>query len=565
MNLLVIERIAYNFSLVVLMLFFHYLATEKSSFRKKRSGKVLLGVSFGITTSLSMFLSVPITEGVILDAKMVLGLLAGFFGGTLTGIVAGLIAVLTRFGLGGVGALPGSVGLAVAVAAGALMGKRYRRKRMEADPGLLFLLGCTAALIQNLAAVIFIPLVGIEKTLDIVRLTLAPSILVYVPATMAVGAMIAFIDDRSHAHKQLKEARDLLEERIAERTAELENSNRELQDTLESLKMTRDRLMLSEKLASLGKLTAGIGHELNTPLGAISSSARLLQESFGSPMLSFLDYCANAGKGDFALFRELLAVAVSRSLEDIESADRALKKEARLLLAGTPLEGKRWAADLIAEYGLLEQEGCRKSLTAFLAGSDPLGGMRTLFDILRLKQSGDLIATAAERAAFTVGALQNYNRSGIHHPMEIIDPARELDTVLSLFGSRIRKSVSVIRDYDSRAFIRGSRLELSHLWMNLVSNALLAMEYHGTLRLSTRKSGERVLVGVEDDGRGIPEDIAPRIFDPFFTTRKDGAGIGLGLDICRNAVEKHKGTIRFTSGSWGTRFEAEFPEADADD
>jgi signal transduction histidine kinase len=512
-----------------------------------------------------MFLSVPIVEGVILDAKMVMGLLAGFFGGTLTGVVTGLIAVLTRLSIGGIGALPGSAGVAVAVAAGALMGSRYRRKRMEADPGLLFILGCTAALVQNLATLVFIPIVGIEQALAIARITVAPSILVYVPATMAVGAMIAFIDDRSLAHRELKEARDLLEERIAGRTAELESSNRELKDTLESLKETRDQLLLSEKLASLGKLTAGIGHELNTPLGAISSSARLLQESFGSPMIYFLDYCGKAGSGDFARFRELLAAALSRSLEDIESADRRLKKEARLFLAEGPLAGRRWAADLIAEYGLLEQEGNRKSLSAFLAGRDPLGEMRALLDILRLKQSADLIATAADRAAFTVGALQNYNRSGIHHPMENIDPAEELETVLSLFGSRTRKGVSVIRDYDPRARIRGSRLELSHLWMNLISNALLAMEYSGTLRLSIKRNGERVLVGVEDDGHGIPEEIAPRIFDPFFTTRKDGAGIGLGLDICRNVVENHKGTIRFTSSSRGTRFEADFPEADADE
>ncbi len=431
---------------------------------------------------------------------------------------------------------------------------------MQAGPGLLFALGCPAALIQILAAVVFIPLVGIEETLAILRITFAPSFLVYIPATMAVGAMIAFIDDRSHAHGELKEARDLLEERIAARTAELERSNRELQDTLESLRQARDRLLLSEKLASLGKLTAGIGHELNTPLGVISSSARLLKKSIGSPMLSLLNYCEQAGSGELSLFRELLNAAFLRSLEDIETTDRAARRGARLFLADSAFAEKRWAADLIAEYGLLEKEACRKSLSAFLVSPNAVDGLSALFDILRMKQSSDLIGTAAGRAAVTVGALQNYNRSGINQPREKIEPAEELETVLSLLRSKTRKGLSVVRDYDPRALICGSRLELSHVWMNLISNALQAMEYRGTLKLSIKRSGERVLVSVEDDGPGIPEEIGLRIFEPFFTTKKDGAGIGLGLDICRNAVEKHKGTISFSSGSWGTRFEVDFPE-----
>jgi signal transduction histidine kinase len=97
--------------------------------------------------------------------------------------------------------------------------------------------------------------------------------------------------------------------------------------------------------------------------------------------------------------------------------------------------------------------------------------------------------------------------------------------------------------------------------MNLINNALQAMGGQGKLGLGIRRSGDRILVTISDDGPGIPEDIRDRIFEPFFTTKPIGEGTGLGLDICRKILEAHAADISFATGPEGTTFVVSLPAA----
>jgi signal transduction histidine kinase len=103
--------------------------------------------------------------------------------------------------------------------------------------------------------------------------------------------------------------------------------------------------------------------------------------------------------------------------------------------------------------------------------------------------------------------------------------------------------------------------ELNQVWINLIDNALDAMETNGkgTLEIITKRDGECVQVCITDDGPGVPEDIKLRIFDPFFTTKDIGKGTGLGLDVVKRIVERHKGSIKLNSVPGKTSFMVCFP------
>jgi len=141
---------------------------------------------------------------------------------------------------------------------------------------------------------------------------------------------------------------------------------------------------------------------------------------------------------------------------------------------------------------------------------------------------------------------------------DTIDIDRELDRVLVLMHNQIKHDVQILREYGG-AKIRGSAERLSQVWMNLIRNAVQAMNFRGTLTLRTRTDDAGVTVSVIDSGPGISPEIRDRIFDPFFSTKKADSGMGLGLDICRKIVESHKGTIAFDSRPGNTVFKVTFP------
>ena len=551
-----VERVAYNFSLVVLVLFFHYVVRERLTVRRRWVRDAVLGAAFGATKSLSMFLSVPIWDGVILDAKMVLAILAGFFGGWLPALITAVMGGATRAGIGGIGALPGVSGMILAALAGVLMRRRYKTWNGAWRLAVITALGICAGAIQMIAAAMFIPIVGIEAALAIARLTLAPSFLVYVPATVAIGSMFAFVDDRSRTHAELavtqaelKRTNAELEQRIATRTQELERAHYQL--------------VFAEKMAALGQLTAGIAHELNTPLGAIVSADRVLVATLIDRLPTIAHTYADLDARELHAFEVLVRAGFAQPPQAAEMVTRGARKAALRRLEGSEVAGAEWVAEIMVEYEVGDE------VMAMVREARPgvlEAALRAAGELCAMKRSADVISLAAEKAAATVATLRDYTRHDPAEQHELLDIGAEIDTVLALFHNRLKRTVTVERCYAQGAMVRGSREALSQVWVNLIHNALQAIEFQGFLRIETRVEHRRpvdvVVVAVEDDGPGVPESIAARIFEPFFTTKKTGEGMGLGLDICRKVIERHGGTIAFTCGAnqgRGTRFEVVLP------
>jgi signal transduction histidine kinase len=132
--------------------------------------------------------------------------------------------------------------------------------------------------------------------------------------------------------------------------------------------------------------------------------------------------------------------------------------------------------------------------------------------------------------------------------------------VLTLYGHQLRGGFEVVRDYTGETVIEAMHDRLNQVWTNLIHNALQSMGTHGTLTLTVRThDDETVTVGVGDTGPGVPPEVGAQIWKPFFTTKPTGQGSGLGLSICKDIVDAHRGTISYESAPGRTTFTVRLP------
>lgn len=149
-------------------------------------------------------------------------------------------------------------------------------------------------------------------------------------------------------------------------------------------------------------------------------------------------------------------------------------------------------------------------------------------------------------------------------PVQNVDIVKSLETTLTIMNHKLKKGVTVERDYHPVPLLVDSfGSELNQVWTNIIDNAVDAMHGNGTLRVRTWRDDNCVVVEIGDTGPGIPADVQPHIFEPFFTTKGVGEGTGLGLDTVQRIVRKHGGSIQVTSKPGDTRFQVSLPMAEA--
>ncbi|ANQ83228.1 putative hybrid sensor and regulator protein [Azoarcus olearius] len=365
---------------------------------------------------------------------------------------------------------------------------------------------------------------------------------------------------RSHQHQ--------LEARVSERTAELatanaglaranldlQESNAELAVTLDELQRTHRQLVESEKLATLGQLIAGIAHEINTPLGSIASSIDTIIAG-GQQQTAFLALYAGLGEDHRALVCSLLDVAATGSSLSLKEK-RALKKDYETRLAEHPAVDARKAAELLSHLPPLDLERYLPLLTHPEAGAI----LDQVKHAMNLHRASHNIKLASEKARKVVFALKNFARFGDHGSKTPTRLRDSIDTVLTLYHNQIKQAVDLRAELPDLPPIPAYADELGQVWMNLIHNALQAMDYCGRLDITLEQDAERAVVRISDTGCGIPEEIRERIFQPFFTTKPAGEGSGLGLDIVRKILDKHGGSIRVESAvGRGSTFEVTLP------
>jgi signal transduction histidine kinase len=317
-----------------------------------------------------------------------------------------------------------------------------------------------------------------------------------------------------------------------------------------------------EKMASLGKMSAGLAHELNNPAAAAGRSAKRLTE-----------HKNEAEDAARALFSAHLNDEQLRALDEA----RAFCLMVPPSFLDTPLD-RSDRVDEIAEWldahgGEIDQATALAETAMTVAGLAKLATVfegETLVDALRWLAATAAITTIAselqestKRISDLVASVKGYTHMGQAAVAEPVNVGRGLADTSRLMASKLRdKNVKLRMEIPpdlphARAF--GS--ELNQIWMNLLENALDAVPYGGEITVTAHQDFDSISVRVIDNGHGIPDDIKSRIFDPFFTTKPVGAGTGMGLDIVRRLVFNQKGDIEVESEPGRTVFRVVLPLA----
>lgn len=324
-------------------------------------------------------------------------------------------------------------------------------------------------------------------------------------------------------------------------------------------------LRQSEKLATLGRLSAGVAHELNNPAAAVQRSASYLLTAIGRLQKAQLRLdMYGLSSGQEAQLTALLQRAAQQAAEPVnmDSLTRSdLQDEIETWLEDQQVtDGWEYAPELVAmgyDETALRRLGAtfgRAQLHAVVAW------ISATYALFALAQE---ISDATGRISEIVKALKSYTYMD-QAPTQQVNIHEGLDGTLAILRHKLKNGVTVVRDYGEAVpllDVYGS--ELNQVWTNLIDNAIDALGGQGQITLQTRCDGEWVMVAVTDNGPGIPEAIQAKIFDPFFTTKPPGEGTGLGLNISYNiVVQKHNGRFTVSSRPGETRFEVRLPVND---
>lgn len=357
------------------------------------------------------------------------------------------------------------------------------------------------------------------------------------------------VTERRRAQDEVQRLNSDLEAIVSERTAQLS-------DALAELKKTQKALILSEKMVALGQLVSGIAHEVNTPLGAIASTARSMMQGLSAQLLPVMKRYADLDCDGRSLFEDILRTALDSTVSIDPTEERRRRREIEKELNATGAAG---SSSIAADLAVIGDAELALRVTPFLLSGDRAELLADLCGLAATVKSGKIIETAVEQASRVIRALRLFSHQAHTKETVTVDVRTQLEEILTLFRNKTKQGVEVATHFAQDSVVLGRPDELSQVWTNLINNALQAMNYRGRLELGTEKRGATLIVRVGDTGAGIPNDIRDRVFEPFFTTKNSGEGTGLGLDIARRVVEGHGGSIDFESETGHTVFTVSLP------
>ena len=314
-----------------------------------------------------------------------------------------------------------------------------------------------------------------------------------------------------------------------------------------------------EKVASLGRVAAGLAHELNNPASAATRGAKLFGDAIAeAEEAARVLGAAQLSESELAAVERTRGNCLQTRPTGVSPLDRADREEATaewLVRHGIDDRGAPVLAETAVTIAMLDE-------LARALSSDKLGAaVRSMVAGCQARGLARDVERASSRVHELVSAVKRMTYMDRAATPEPVDLRQGLTDTSAILAHKARtKSASLTVDApDGLARAIGIGGELNQVWMNLIDNALDAVGDGGRVTVSARAEGPSVVVRVIDDGPGIPEDLKRRIFDPFFTTKPVGQGTGMGLDIARRLVESNNGRLDFDSKPGNTEFRVALP------
>jgi signal transduction histidine kinase len=345
---------------------------------------------------------------------------------------------------------------------------------------------------------------------------------------------------------------------------------RECPQTIETLvhqmvdrsRAVQSTTMQDDKMTSLGRLAAGLAHELNNPASAAARSAKLLSQALTEAHeASHALGAAHLSDGQRTLIADIGARSLIPTTTGIFSAIERSDREDEITgwLERHHANLAPASASALAESGLTTE--ALDELAESLAGERLDAALRWIGAEYAARSLASDVERATTRIYDLVSSVKRFTYMDRSAPAEPTDVAQGLADTVAMLASKARaKSVSVSVDAaPDLPRVSGNPGELNQVWSNLIANALDAVGESGHVAVRAARDGETVVVRVVDDGPGISPEIVSRIFDPFFTTKPIGQGTGLGLDISRQIIRNHDGQIAVDSRPGRTEFRVILP------
>jgi len=342
--------------------------------------------------------------------------------------------------------------------------------------------------------------------------------------------------------------------------------NYELTEALVHIMVSRVREFTSiqqqnEKMFALGKLSAGLAHELNNPAAAISRAAALLQNQ--------VQQLPN-------LFKEVAKLHIKA--EKVDRIQELILEKINTEPATLSMMQKAALEDDIADWlysnniqdidteGLAERRFSIDDLDAIKACAVPDElpvVIEWISNYVVTNKMAEDIRTSSDRISDLVGAVKNFTFMDKDSDRQMVNIHTGIRNTLTMLNYKLRKgNINITEQYDETVpQVKAFPGELNQVWTNIIDNAIDAMEVNqkGNLTITSKHDSRFVKVYIKDDGPGIPKDIQQNIFTPFFTTKEMGKGSGLGLDVVSRIMIQHNGSVKVNSEPGATEFEVCIP------